>query len=547
MKKHPADHFEAVSRIIPDEIAVSHHGLSRTWREFEERAARLAGALAAAGMGSGDRIAIYSRNSNEYLEAHLAILKIRAVPINVNYRYVQNELRYIFSDADVKAVIFQAKFAPVLNDIRKLLPALSCFIEIDDASGQHFADALGYEALIATTAALAPIERFEEDHYLLYTGGTTGAPKAAVYRIADFYSRHMRTFELRGLLRPQTEEALAEVIAGLDDEGRLPRALVACPLMHGTGLFLGAFYPQLIGGRTITVDTPRFDPDALWQTVQDMAVTELTIVGDAFAAPMVTALREAAERGTPYDLASLETIYSSGVMFSQASKQAFLEFCDVTVYDFLGSTEGSYAFEASSRASPPALTTQFTPSEMTKVFTEAGQEVTPGSGEVGALACGGIVPLEYLNDPEKSAATFRTVAGHRYTFPGDMATVREDGTLLLLGRGSHCINTGGEKVFPEEVEEAVKALCGVQDCLVIGENDERMGQKIVALVSFELGSERDAMSLIGEMRGRIAGYKLPKIIVAAAEVPRQANGKPDYPRVRELVSESVSRVISQAS
>ncbi len=535
MIKHFADHWEAVAEIIPDEIAISHAGVGRTWREYESRAARLANALAEIGIGPDSKVAIYSRNSNEYLEAQFAVLKVRGIVINVNYRYLESELTHLFDDADIDAVVFQARFAPMLRAIRSALPRIKTFIEVADGTDDHLQGSADYEALIAATPAMPPITRSEDDLYMFYTGGTTGKPKGVVYRIGDFYTGRCRTFELRGLPRPENRQALASLIGELSAAKALAKALPACPLMHGTGLWLGAVQPHLVGGHVVTVDSPRFDAHALCATIEQERIGEVALVGDAFAKPMVVAAREAQAHGRPYDLSSLKVILSSGVMFSAESKRALLEYCDATIIDAMGATEGAYALSTTSRRSPPTATAQFKLNDTTKVFTEDGREVIPGSGEVGAVASGGVVPLGYFKDPEKSAKTFRAINGHRYSFPGDQALVNEDGTLTLLGRGSTCINSGGEKIFPEEVEEAIKAHPAVRDCLVVGERDERLGERVIAVVSLEGDAPIDIMSIVDEARRRLASYKLPKAVVVATEVLRKANGKPDYSWARQVV------------
>lgn len=537
MKLHFADIWETVADTIPDESALVAGETRRDWRSFDTRAARLAGVLAGSGIGPNAKVAIYSFNGPEFVETQYALFKCRGVAVNVNYRYVENELFYLLDNADAEGVVYQAQFAPRLAAIRGRLPKLKLFLEIADGSGAHLDGARDYEEAIAASPPMERIARSEDDIYMLYTGGTTGMPKGVMYRMGDFVEGLMRAFEVRGIPRPQSPEALADIVRAVRDIGERPTSLPACPLMHGTGLWLGVFQPHTLGAAVVTMDNAHFDPHALWRTVERERVTDISIVGDAFARPMLNALIAARETGKPYDVTSVKRFISSGVMFSLEVKRGLLEFCDATIYDAMGSTEGSMGLSVMSRTTPPAETAKFVMNENTRVFTDDGREVKPGSGEIGMIANGGIVPLAYFKDPEKSARTFRTIAGKRYSFPGDYATVAADGTLVLLGRGSVCINTGGEKVFPEEVEEAVKAHPDVHDCLVVGLPDPRFGERVTAVVCPRENRTIDPGAVIAELRKTLAGYKLPKDIVVMPEVRRAANGKADYKWAKAVAAE----------
>jgi fatty-acyl-CoA synthase len=310
--------------------------------------------------------------------------------------------------------------------------------------------------------------------------------------------------------------------------GSVPVSLVACPLMHGTGLWLGAFAPHAQGGAVVTARAEHFDADGLWRLVESQGVTSLCIVGDAFARPLLGALHEARERGSPYRIASLLNVISSGVMFSAEVKRGLLEYADIEIRDVMGSTEGSMGHSIVSRSAPPGATAIFATKPTTRVFNERDEEVQPGSDEIGMIANGGMVPIAYYKDPEKSARTFRAIGGTRYAFPGDFARVAADGSLVLLGRGSVCINSGGEKVFPEEVEEALKAHDSVWDALVVGVPDVRFGERVTAVVAAQPGHSIADADLIEFTRSRLAGYKVPRRIVVVDSVQRAANGKADY-------------------
>jgi acyl-CoA synthetase (AMP-forming)/AMP-acid ligase II len=534
MKWHFAEVFETVAALVPDGIALVHGDTRRTWREYDDRAARIAQALADAGLGPDSKVALYGYNSSAYLEAQFGVFKLRAVPINVNYRYVEHELLYLFDNADAEAVVYDARFAPRLAAIRGQLPKLKTFIEIADGSGDHLEGARLLEEVIAGHGRLPRQDYDENDIYMLYTGGTTGLPKGVMYRQGDF----VRGLGIAGMGpdAPQTGEGLIAAVLALKAAGTAPISVPACPLMHGTGLWLGVFIAHFLGGTAVTFHNEHFDPDALWALISREKATSVAIVGDAFAKPMLAALRAAKARGEPHDVSCLKQVVSSGVMFSTEVKLGFLEMADVAIMDAMGSTEGSMGSSVVSRAAPPGETARFTKNPATKVFNERDEEVTPGSDEIGMIANGGFAPIGYYKDPEKSAATFREIDGQRYSFPGDFAKVAADGSLILLGRGSVCINTGGEKVFPEEVEEALKAHDSVWDALVVGVPDERFGECVTAVVSAHPGHEVDEAALITFARTRLAGYKMPRRVIIAQEVRRAANGKADYKWAKALAA-----------
>jgi 3-oxocholest-4-en-26-oate---CoA ligase len=523
---HFAEVFENIAALVPDQLALIDGATRRSWRDYEDRAARLASALVAAGIAPDSKVAIYGYNSAEYLEAQFAVFKARAVPINVNYRYVEEELVYLFDNADVEAVFFDARFAPRLAAIRDRLPGIKTYIRIDDGSGEELPGAQDYEALIAANQRLPRLDYSEDDIYMLYTGGTTGMPKGVMYRHGDF-TRLVAAWRLGPEVEPEPELLLA-LVGQARDAGALPVVLPACPLMHGTGMWLGAFGTHVIGGAVSLLRGEKFDPHEVWAHVAAERINAVVIVGDAFARPLLGALDEAASRGQPYELSSLLGIVSSGVMFSSEVKLGLLKHAAIEIADAWGSTEGSMGTSLVSRAAPPGETAHFAIHPMAKVFNENDEEVQPGSDEIGMVGNGGRVPVGYYKDPQKTAKTFRTIRGTRYSFPGDMAKVAADGTLILLGRGSVCINTGGEKVFPEEVEEALKAHDSVWDALVVGVPDDRFGERVVGVVSASNGQAIDQAALIDFARTRLAGYKMPRQLVVVDRVQRAANGKADY-------------------
>ncbi len=523
---HFATAYEIIADTVPDRLALICEGETRTWAEYDDRAARIAAVLDAHGLGKDSKAGIYLHNSNEYLEVQYGVFKISGCPINVNYRYQEEELVYLLNNADAEAVIFQATYADRIASIRDRLEKVRCFIQVDDDSGTPLLDgALAYEDAIAGVDPLPRIERSGDDIYMLYTGGTTGMPKGVMYHNGEHCAGLAGIGALTGAPVPETIDQLADCIRQSDEAGTIPTGLVCCPLMHGTGMWIGAMLTHLGGGAAVTVKHLGLDPDLLWSEAQKHKATIATIVGDAFARPMLSALNTAKENGEPYDISSVKLLISSGVMWSQEIKDGLLEHNDWVLFDAIGSTEGSMGSSISSREARSS-TAKFTMDERAKVFNDDDEEVKPGSGEMGMIGTPSAM-MGYYKDPEKTAKTVRTINGERWVFPGDFATIEADGTLTLLGRGSMCINTAGEKVFPEEVEEAMKSNDAVEDCLVVGVPDERFGEKVVAVVSRkdEGVGETD---LITHCKDKIAHYKSPKHVVLVDHVQRAPNGKADY-------------------
>ena len=530
MTWHFASIWEAIADAVPEAPALACGEVRRSWREFEQRGARVATALASAGLDRGAKVGLYASNCNEYLEAHFGVFKASGCPINVNYRYSEAELVYLLDNAEAEALFFDARFAPRVAAIRGQLPRVKLFVAFDDGSGGALDDAVGFDALIASHAPAPRRAQSEDDVYMLYTGGTTGMPKGVMMRQGDFTQGVTAALAagLRGLEAPADVDGLVALVRRLHDAGDVVVSLPACPLMHGTGAWGGAFGPHVLGGLVVTIRADHFDPDGLWQVVAKEQVTDLVIVGDAFAKPLLVALRGAAEAGRLPDLSGLKRILSSGVMFSREVKEGLLELADVTIIDVMGSTEGGMGSSVVSRADPPGETARFMPSPGVKVFDALDREVTPGSDEVGMVASAAGAQFGYYKDAAKTAATFREIDGVRYSFPGDFAKLAADGSLILLGRGSVCINTGGEKVFPEEVEEALKAHPDIFDCLVVGVPDPRFGERVTAVLSLSDGRGFDEAGLLDFARTRVAGYKLPRRLVVVDQVQRAPNGKADY-------------------
>ncbi len=522
-----ADVFEALAARQPDALAQRHGGASSTWSQFDRRADGVAATLLAAGVVEQDKVAQYLYNAPEYLESALAAFKAGLAIVNTNFRYAADELVYLWDNADVVAVVFHGAFTDRITDIRDRLPHIRTWLWVDDGSGPCPPWAQPYEDAAATPAgshACGPWGRSGDHLVLLYTGGTTGMPKGVMWRQDDLFGALDATNRKR--LPPGQD--LAAATARVTKPG--PRNLPAAPLMHGTGLFY-ALSNLMIGGSVVTMTSRHFDPVGLLDTVQAERINSMSIVGDAFAKPILRALDAEPER---WDISSLRVIVSSGVIWSAATKAGLLRHNDrLIMVDTLGSSEAIGMASSTVSSDKAAQTAAFRIGPNTRVVTDDGRDVVWGSGEMGRVAMRGFTPIGYYKDPEKSAATFQVIDGVRYSIPGDFATVDADGTVRLLGRGSQCINTGGEKVYPEEVEEVLKLHPTVADAAVVGVPDERFGEAITALVEPHGGHTVDEGTLIAHVKEHLAGYKAPKRVIAIGTVGRAANGKLDYKTLRQ--------------
>ena len=519
--------WEMISDIIPDNDALICGDEVVTWKDYDNKSSKIATALSNAGLKANSKAGLYLNNSNEYLIAQNAIFKIGGVPINVNYRYVAEELIYLLDNSDSEAVFYHACYSNRIKEIANSLPNIKAWIEISDGTESHFSDALNYDQLLDSSSPMERIYRDPETIYMLYTGGTTGMPKGVMYKQGEFLVVLFSTLKAMGYDVPEDINNLEEQIHSFKKDNTFIRSLIGCPLMHGTGMWLGAFLPLLLGGTAITSRNLGFDADQMWTQVEDTQTSNIVIVGDAFAKPMLDALNNASNQGKPYDLSSVKVIISSGVMWSEEVKNGLLEHHDMQLIDTMGSTEGGMGSSVSTRDNPPK-TAKFSLNPGVIVIADDGEILKPGSEKIGLIGTSGLVPVGYYKDEKKSAETFKEIDGIRYSFPGDYAKLEEDGTITLLGRGSNCINSAGEKIYPEEVEEAIKRNDEVFDCLVVGVDDSKFGQKVVAVVSLESNKEIDEDNLVSSTRQFIAGYKLPKKVIFVDEVQRAPNGKANY-------------------
>ena len=542
MEAQYASVWEKNSDVIPDKIALICGDNEVTWREYDQRASKLATLLTNAGLGDDSKVGLYLHNSNEYLESQYSVFKIKGVPINVNYRYKEEELIYLLENSDSEAIFYQSCYAEQIASIKDKLPKVKLYIQVDDKTNETLDFAQDYESAISECQPMERQDRSEDNIYMLYTGGTTGMPKGVMYQHGGHLKGMLNTAGAWGLIPVQEKidvDSVALEVKKLADEGRLPISIPACPLMHGTGMWLGAIIPHLVGGTVVTLPNLGFDPDGLLKEVEKRKANNIVIVGDAFAKPIMDALDKAESEGSPYNLESINTVISSGVMWSSEVKQGLLKHHDMVLVDAMGSTEGGMGSSRASRDNP-AETAKFVLNPGVIVITDEGELVEPGSDKTGKIGTSGLVPLGYFKDEKKSAETFKEFQGVRYSFPGDYAKVEADGTITLLGRGSNCINTAGEKVYPEEVEEAIKRNDDIFDCLVVGLQDDRFGQKVVALASFQEGREIQEQDLIAFTREHLAGYKLPKQVLFVDEVMRAPNGKANYKWAKETAEKELT-------
>lgn len=537
MSYNIADLFEHTVDVVPDRIAIVDGRARISYAELDRRANRIGHFLAARGIGKDDHVGIYAENSHEWMEAMLGCLKIRAVPININYRYVEDELAYLIGNAELVGCFFDSRYAGRLLNIRDTTPDLKTYIHIDDGSDRadvvEALDALGSIRYDDALASGSPdrdfAERSGDDLYVIYTGGTTGMPKGVMWRNEDIY------FALGQGIDALTGERVASEYTRAEQAAATENPLIFCvmpPLMHGAAQI--AALSQWFLGSTLVV-LRKFDGEGAWDLFEAEGVNSVLITGDAMAAPMMAALEANPGR---WDLSSLISLSSSAALFSQSLKDKYLDhFPDLILTDSIGSTEGG--FNGITYASKGEKAVGGGPT------VNAGQDVvildetlTPipqGDDRVGQLARGGNIPLGYFNDPVKTSETFITASdGKRYVVAGDAARWAGPDRMTMLGRGSVSINSGGEKIFPEEVEQALKAHPAVADCTVIGVTDERWGQRVAAIVEFNEGSSLGLDELVDHCRTLIAGYKVPRQLHVVEQVVRSPSGKPDYRWAKEL-------------
>jgi fatty-acyl-CoA synthase len=520
---HYATLWEAIADRIPNLPALGWGARQVSWAEFEFRSARVAGALQQLGIGSGDAVAAYMYNRPEYLEVFFAALKIRAVPANVNYRYTSDELVALLENAEARVLFFDSSLRERVAAIVDRMPGLH-LVEVGGDTASPMPGAHAYHELLAGSDPAPRIRRDEDDVFLSYTGGTTGLPKGVLMRIGQsagnsLFFRDLFFGERAGLSPVDYAGRMAE-------QGSAPSAIPASPLMHSTGLVFASLPTLCAGGLVTTLVGTSFDPHELLAAVEETAAQVVAIVGDAFALPIVRALDEGRKGGGAYDVASVRVVCSAGVAWSAPIKQRLLEHLpQTTLLDACGATEGLSYGLSQVRRGDALSTATFQAANGLKVLSPHGSELP--AGEVGLLA-GPTTASSYHRDPEKSAATFMVIDGVQYAMPGDLGRIEADGSVTLIGRGVATINTGGEKVYPGEVEEAIRSHPDVDDCLVLGIPDARFGQSVAALVVCDGNRVVDIEEVASTVRATLAGYKVPRRIRLVDEIPRLPNGKVDY-------------------
>jgi len=530
-----ADLFEHSVDAAPDNPAVQVGDRVATYADLERESNKLAHYLSAQGVKAGDHVALYAKNSVEHVVALLATLKVRAVTINVNYRYVEAELDYLFDNADVVALLFERTYADLVARCAPKHAKLKTLVSLPDVTDPTCdADIASFGAVTLEEAIEGQSderdfeERSADDVHIIYTGGTTGFPKGVMWRHEDFWR------VLGGGIDFYTGEPLEEYDQSKQANDPRMVTLPLSPLMHGgaqSGLLMHLFAGHL------TILEPKFDPQRTWEIIEKNKVQLIFMTGDAMALPLIDEYDRKAATGTPYDGSSLFAISSSAAIFSPPVKKRWMDaFPNAVFTDSIGATETGFmgmGMQDKSAISTDGPMVGLGPG--TLVLDDDNMPIPADKiGAIGRIARGGSVPLGYYKDPEKSAKTFIEVDGARYSVPGDNARIEADGKVTLLGRGSNCVNTGGEKVYPEEVEMAIKNHPAVYDTLVVGIPDDKYGQAVAAVVSLREGAELELEELRTFLRDHLSGYKLPRSLTIVPEVPRNATGKAQYPAAKEI-------------
>ncbi|HZB32644.1 MAG TPA: AMP-binding protein [Streptosporangiaceae bacterium] len=537
MQENLATLFEVVADVAGDRPAAIQGTIRRGWRELDERAARLARYLSDAGVEPGDRVAIALYTGLEYVETVLAVMKLRCSQVNVNYRYRERELRDLLDDAGASALVMDGALTPVAAAALARLPGVHTVLRLgkppvppDPLAGR----ADDYEHVLSEAQPLPPARRSGEDEWLMFTGGTTGRPKGVAWRHADLVAHVLNSGYGRvGAAVPTDLAELRTSTRRLLEEADLPVNLVVPPLMHGTGIY-STFGTLIIGGTVVFRAARSHDPDEVATLIEQLPVTDLCIVGDAFARPLADALDRAAAAGRPYDLSSLRRVLSVGVTWTAEVKERLLRHCDARLDDVIAASEGGPFARSVTYRGERSITSRFELMPSARVIDENGADITPGSGQVGLLAAPAPTGTHYLGDPERSAATFRDIDGRRYVVPGDLATIEADGTLVLLGRDGRVINTGGEKVFAEEVEQVIAGHPDVEDVCVVGIPDERFGHRVAAVIAVPDGKRLTPDDIRARVTAELADYKQPREIVFVDELPRSPAGKLDLKWARSV-------------
>lgn len=528
--------LEAVAATRPGSLAVTHGGRETTWRDLEDQASRLAGHLRSKGVGHGDRVGVALYNGAEYLAALWGVMKVRAVPVNVNFRYKAEEITALFDDAGAVAVIHDVGLSRQVDlalDAVQRAPVTVVVLGGDRRDGAR----VPWADMLAQHEPL-PAEQRGNDDWLMYTGGTTGRPRGVLVRHSWLFAvTCANSFTPMGLPTPQSMAELTDYLSAIPADDYPIVTIPAPPLMHATGSYtsLGAL---VAGGRVVYLAGTSYDPDELLRLVQEQKADTVSIVGDVFARPLADAMDRAAAAGTPYDLSSLKRILSVGVTWSADAKQRILAHADLVCRDVVAASEGGPFAINETRRGDESVTGRFVLTPGSRVITDTGADVEPGSGEIGMLAAPADDYIHYQGDEEKTRATFREIGGSRWVVPGDMASLEADGSVTFHGRGSQVVNTGGEKVFVEEVESVILLHPDVADVMVVGVPDERWGSRVAAVVAFKEGRSLTLEQVKDHVAEHLANYKRPTILVTRDELKRSPSGKADTRWAKALATEA---------
>ena len=546
MEFNVADLFEAAVDKVPEREILVCGDRRATFRALDERANQVAHYYLSLGLGKGDHIGIYAYNSIEWVQAMLGAYKIRAIPININYRYVEDELRYLFDNAELAALVFESRFERRVAAVRDEMPKLAHLISFDgncrDIGAVDFEQAIGSQSIGRDYEP-----RSGDDLYVLYTGGTTGMPKGVIWRQEDVVMALGGGIDAVSGTRYETPEAMIDRIGDF----YLVQMSLA-PLMHGAAQW--ALFNQMLRGYKIVMIPGRFDADTCWELAVREKVNSISITGDATGRPLVEALAEG-----EYDLSNLHLLVSTAAIFSHSVKKQFFEHKpELAIIDAVGASEqGTTGLKTFTKDNIDQAMAEQQDEKNKGLRVSPGKDVTvlgddlepleAGCGRIGRLARGGNIPLGYFKDEKKSRETFVTASdGTRWSVAGDMARLEADGTITLLGRGSGCINSGGEKIFPEEVEDGLKAHPDIYDCLVVGVPDERWGNRVSAVVQLREGATLDLDELQRHARTVVAGYKIPREMHLVDQIERAPSGKPDYRWAKRLAESERHPAVSHS-
>ena len=525
--------WDRVAATVPDRPAVISGDQVITYAQLEDRAARLAMTLAANGIGSGDRVGLFMYNRREYLETIYAAFKLGAIPVNMNFRYRAEELTELLRISGADALLYPVSLGRVVSAAMTAIGSPPLLLEVVDDLSTGVAGAMTYDIALTAEPLRTPQALSGDDRIFVFTGGTTGLPRAVVWLHAQLFDAQL--VSLYGPARRRWPTSLTEIVGrAADVDVAPPITLPITPLMHAMAMF-NTMNTLVLGGTVVFLDSPSFDPERTLRTIAQRRVSRVIIAGNAVAVPLIELLESPARARDPIDVSSVTSIMSSGMLWSDETKRHLLQHFTAQLFDIVGSSEGGpYAY--STVSSLQDLPSRLQLADGAVVLDETGAELDPESGQVGLLAYRGAMPLGYFNDPVKTAQVYQTRGVHRYVAPGDWVRLLGGGRLEFLGRGSAVVNTGGEKVYPAEVEDVLLAMDDVADCAVFGVDDDRWGQVVAAVVEPRPGAQLSPAAVTERLTTTLAGYKKPRRVVMVESMGRSPSGKLDLLALRDLVA-----------